>query len=147
MRAQRSSLPVRAIERLGDVEARIAQLEHKRERVEIALAELRQPVTKRRARSRDDDHATESTRLGATLNACDDALACARAERARLQRELGNREQLRLERDGLDRAIRELQRGLDELQRTVTERGRSRQARERTRELAHPPAHDLEPGY
>jgi conjugative relaxase-like TrwC/TraI family protein len=146
LRAQRSSLPVRAIERLGDVEARIAELERKRERVEIALAQLHEPVKPRRARSR-DDHAAERARLGVTLNACNDALACARAERARLRRELGDREQVRSERDGLDHAIRELQRGVDELQRNVAERGRSRQATQRTRELARPPAHDLDLGY
>jgi hypothetical protein len=147
LQAQRSSLPVRAIERLGDLEARIVELERKRERVEIALAQLRQPVTQRRARSRDDEHAAERARLGATLNACDDALACARAEHVRLQRELGDREQVRSERDGLDRAIRELQRGVDELQRNVAERGRSKQATQRTRELACPPTHDLDLGH
>ena len=147
LRAQRSSLPVRAIERLGDLEARIVELERNRERVEIALAQLRQPVRQRRARSRDDDHAAERARLGATLNSCDDALACARAEHARLQRELGDREQVRSERDGLDRAIRELQRGVDELQRNVAERGPSKQATQRTRQLARLPTHDLDVGY
>jgi hypothetical protein len=146
LRAQRSSLPVRAIERLTDVEARIADLERKRERVEIALAELRRHVTQRRARSR-EDHGAERARLGTTLNAYDDALACARAERARLQRELGDRKQVRSERDGLDRAIRELQRGVGELQRNVAERGRSMQATQRTREPARPPTHDLDLGY
>jgi hypothetical protein len=145
LRAQRSSLPVRTIERLSDVEARIAELELRRERVALALGDLPQPVTQRRARSR-DDHAVERARLCTTLSAYEDALASAQAERARLQRELGDREQVRSEQDGLDRAIRELRGRADELQWSLPERGRSRQARQGTREMARPPAHDLDVG-
>jgi hypothetical protein len=146
LHAQRGSLPVRTIERLADVEARIAELERKCERVALALSDLPQPVTQRPARFR-GDHALEHARLCATLGAYDDALASARTERARLQRELGDREQMRSERDGLDRAIRKLQGRAEELQRNLPERGASRQATQRAREAARPPAHDLELGY
>jgi hypothetical protein len=144
LRAQRGSLPLRVTERLSDVDARVAELERKRERVAIALADLPQSVTQRHTRSR--DQAVERAALGATLSACDDALASARAERARLQHELGDREQLRSERDGLDRAIRELRGRADELQWNLPERGRSRQATQRTLEVARPAAHDLNHG-
>jgi conjugative relaxase-like TrwC/TraI family protein len=146
LRAQRSSLPLRTIERLGDVEARIAELERKRERVALALSDPPQPVTPRRARSR-DVHAVERARLCATLSGHDDALLSARAERTSLQRELGDPEQVRSERDGLDRAIRELRGRVDELQRNLPERGRSRQATQTTPELARPPARDLDVRY
>jgi hypothetical protein len=140
LRAQRRSLPVRAIERLCDVEVRIAGLERKREQVALALSDLGQPVAQGRAR---DDRAMERARLRVTLSALDAALDPARAERACLQRELGDREQVRLEGEGLDRAIRELQGRAAGLEWRLPERARSRQ---RTRELERPVAHELDPG-
>jgi hypothetical protein len=146
LRARRSSLPLRTIERLSNVEACITELERSRERAALALWEPRQSVTQRRTRS-SDDSAMERARSRATLSAYDDALGFARAERVRLQRELGDQKQVRSERDGLDRAIRELQGRADALRRDLTERGRSRQVTQTTRELTRPSAHDLNLGY
>jgi conjugative relaxase-like TrwC/TraI family protein len=145
LRAQRSSLPMRAIERLSDVEERIAELERKRERVALALGELPEPITQRRGHA-GDEHALKRARLYASLSACDDALGSARAERARLHQQLGDRELVRSEREGLDRAIRELQDRAEELERSLPAPARSRKAMQRTREVARSPAHGLDRG-
>jgi conjugative relaxase-like TrwC/TraI family protein len=109
LRAQRRALPIHKLQQLDDADARLIALSGKRDQLGGTLHDLRAP-SRRLGRSRSNGSEIQRARLSAALNGYDQALEQTRAQRARLERELGDPEQVRSERDGLDRAIEEIER-------------------------------------
>jgi conjugative relaxase-like TrwC/TraI family protein len=134
VRAQRSALPVRKLTQLDDAEARIGRLTSERDRLLQTLPALPEPPPRRLlSRGRDPDKLDRS-RLVAAIGAYDGELERAFAHRARLERELGNPEQVRSERAGLDQAIEDICGRNNELGERLAER-----------ELESPSPHDPVP--
>jgi hypothetical protein len=104
LRAQRSALPVRGLTQLEDAHACLIELQRGRDRAAAALDDLPPPRPRRLGRSHDPSEA-QRTHLTATLATYERELEAARARCATLERQLGDPEQIRSERDGLDRAI------------------------------------------
>jgi len=122
LRAQRRAPPIRKLARLEDVEVRIAELADRRDRAAQALHDLPDAPRQRPGHPREGQE-TEAGRLAAALRAYEDAIGSATEEHARLRRELGDPEQARSERDGLDRAIHTLEAHTAELRARERERG------------------------
>ena len=143
LRAQRSALPVRTLTQLHDAELRIAELERGRQRVARDLAGVAGAPKWRLGRWRDPQE-LERARLSAALAAHDRALEEARERRAGIEQELGHPEQVRSEREGLDRAIERL----GELMRERELEGPDPPGPRRLeRELERNGGHDLGPGF
>jgi len=121
--AQRDALPVRRLTRLDDLDTRLGGLEQQRDRLANALAAL-PDVPQRRFGRTHDPQAIERGRLTAALKVHDQALDEARSQRAPIERELGDPQQARSERDGLERAIDELMQRAGALREQARERER-----------------------
>jgi conjugative relaxase-like TrwC/TraI family protein len=131
LRAQRSALPVHKLTQLDDAEARLGKLTSQRDRLLQTLRALPEPSPRQLLdRTRDPDN-LQRARLVAAISAHDGELERALAHRTRLERELGDPEQVRSERAGLERAIEEVSGRYSELHERLAER-----------ELESPSRHD-----
>jgi conjugative relaxase-like TrwC/TraI family protein len=131
LHSQRRALPSHKLKQLEDAEARTGRLTSERDRLLQKLRALPEPSPRRLLSIRRDPDELDRSRLVAAISAYDGDLERALAHRARLERELGDPEQVRPERAGLDRAIEEVN-------------GRSARMRERLdeREGEIPSRHD-----
>jgi conjugative relaxase-like TrwC/TraI family protein len=120
-----SVLPSRALRRFDELEAEEQAKAAQRAEHAEHLTTLRPPV-RRLGRVHDPD-AEERAFLAAALDLDDRRLSELRTERDRLQRELGAPDQVRSERDGLDRAIGDLRRDCEETLAVLVEREVERQ--------------------
>jgi hypothetical protein len=122
LRSQRMALPVHKLTQPDDAEARLGKLTSERDHLLKTLRALPEPEPRRFLGNRRDPGKSERTRLVAAVGAHDDELERAGAHRARLERELGDPEQLRSERAGLDRAIDQITDQSTELRQRLAER-------------------------
>jgi chromosome segregation ATPase len=131
---QRRALPGHKLKQLDDAEARIGRLTSERDPLLQTLRALPEPSPRRLLSRKRDPEELDRSRLVAAISAYDGELERALAQRARLEGELGDPEQVRSERAGLDRAIEEVN-------------GQSARMRERLdeREREIPSRHDAVP--
>jgi AAA domain-containing protein len=108
-KGQRSALTSARLQQFDDVQATAAKLAAQRGALSERIAGLRQPPRRRIGRARDPD-AAERARLASSVAASDSELDSLRAQRASLERELGDVDQIRCERDSLQHAISSTQR-------------------------------------
>jgi hypothetical protein len=113
------SLPTKPLARFDELDAKERDLFSQRTQHEEQLAALETPA-RRLGRIR-DPHAEERAFLQTAIEMDDRAISDIRADRARLQRELGDPDQIRSERDGLKDAIADLQRGYEEVRDVLVE--------------------------
>jgi conjugative relaxase-like TrwC/TraI family protein len=113
------ALPIKPLERFDELDARARDLAARRTEHEEGLARLDEP-TRRFGRMRDPD-AEARAFLRNAIEMDDRALSDLTAERARLQRELGDPVQVRSERDGVENVLRELRRDHDQLRGVLAE--------------------------
>ena len=104
------ALPTRPLARFDELDAKERELTVEREEHAERLAAL-DPPTRRLGRVR-DAHADERSFLVTALELDERALSEVRAERTRLRRELGDPDQVRSEREGIEAAIDQLAAGL-----------------------------------
>jgi hypothetical protein len=102
------ALPAKPLARFDELDAKARDLGAKRSEHEDQLVALGRPAT-RFGRVR-DPHAEERAFLRTAIEIDVGALAELAAERGRLQRELGDPDQVRSERDGIENALSELRR-------------------------------------
>ncbi|MHB8695908.1 MAG: ATP-dependent DNA helicase, partial [Solirubrobacteraceae bacterium] len=105
------ALPTKPLARFDELDAKARDLGAKRSEHEDQLAALGRPAT-RFGRVR-DPHATERAFLQTAIEMDAAALSDIAAERGRLQRELGDPDQVRSELDGIENALTELRREHD----------------------------------
>jgi hypothetical protein len=108
LHGQRRALPGHKFKQLDNAEARIGSLTSERDRLLQTLRAVREPSPRRLLSRKRDPDELDRSRLVAAIGAHDDELERALAYRARLERKLGDPEQVRSECAGLDRAIHEL---------------------------------------
>jgi hypothetical protein len=134
LHGQRRALPGHKLKQFDDAEARISRLASERDHLLQTLRALPPPPPRRLLGLRPDPDELERSRLVAAVSAYDGELERVLAQRADLERELGDPEQVRSERAGLDRVIEEI-------------KGRSARMRQRLdeRELEIPSGHDVAP--
>jgi conjugative relaxase-like TrwC/TraI family protein len=114
------ALPTKPLARFDELDAKVRDLSAKRSEHEEQLASLGQPAT-RFGRVR-DPHAEERAFLQTAIEMNADTLADLAVDRARLQRELGDPDQVRSERDGIGNAIADLQRDYEQVRDVLAER-------------------------
>ena len=114
------ALATKSLARFDELDARARDLGAKRSEYEDRLAALDQP-TRRFGRRRDPD-AEERAFLQNAIEMDTGALADLTVDRARLQRELGDPDQVRSERDGIEIAIGALRRDHDQLRAVLVQR-------------------------
>ena len=107
------ALPTKPLQRIDELDARARDLAARRSDHQEQLARL-EPPARRFGRVRDPD-AEARQFLHNAIEMDDRALADLAADRARLQRELGDPEQVRSERDSIENAIQQLRRDHDRL--------------------------------
>jgi hypothetical protein len=152
LRAQRNALLVQKLTQLDHAEARLSKLTSQRERALQTLRALPEPPARRLLVRTRDPHELERSRLLAASSAYDGEIQRALAHRARLERNLGDPEQVRSERAGLDRAIEEVRGRRRELGERLAERGPespnpfASRLRGRDEVLDRPPTYDLDLG-
>ena len=107
-----SALPTRSLAQFDELDAKERELtiEHAEHAERLAALD---PPTRRLGRVR-DAHADERSFLITALEMDERALSEVRAERTRLQRELGDPVQVRSEREGIEAAIDQLQQDYDQ---------------------------------
>ena len=105
LQARLQTLPTRQLERIEHFDERALTLSTQSEQLAERLAELPEP--RRRLRREHDPHAIERTQLTSALEAYDCELHAVLTQRTHLERELGDPAEMRAERDGLKRAIRQ----------------------------------------
>jgi len=103
LRTQLQALPTRELQRIEEADERALTLSTQREQLAEQLALLPEPG--RRFGREHDPHAIERTQLTSALEAHDRELHAALTERTHLERELGDPDEIRTERDGLEGAI------------------------------------------
>lgn len=108
MRLVLGALPTRPLARFDELDAKERDLVGQRAEREERLATL-EPPTRRFGRVRDPYGETREF-LQTAIEMDERALSDVRADRARLQRELGDPDQVRSERDGIENAITDLRR-------------------------------------
>jgi conjugative relaxase-like TrwC/TraI family protein len=108
LQAQLRALPTRRLQRIEDLGARALTLSTQREELGGELAELPEP--RWRFGREQDPHRLQRGRLQSAVAASDRALEDVLAERSRHERELGDPAEARAERDGLERALTDLER-------------------------------------
>ncbi len=101
---QLQALSTRDLQRIDDLDARAVRLATQHERLAARLARLSEP-TRRRFGGEQDPDAIARARLTSALEAHERDLAAGLAQRAELERKLGNPAEMRVERDGLEHAI------------------------------------------
>ena len=114
------ALPTKPLARFHELDAKEREIVDQRAERQDRLASL-EPVARRIGRVR-DPQAEERAFLRTAIEMDDRAMSELRADRARLTHELGDPEQVRSERDGIENAITELQRGHDEVRDVLAER-------------------------
>jgi hypothetical protein len=119
------ALPTKPLQRIDELDARARDLTAQRSEHQEQLARLGPPA-RRFGRVRDPD-AEPREFLHNAIEMDDRTLADLAADRARLQRELGDPEQVRSERDSIANAIQQLRRDHDHLRDALTERMIERQ--------------------
>ncbi len=119
--AQLQALPTRDLRRIDDLDARALNLGTQRERLAANLAQLPAP-TRGHFAGEQDPHAIARARLTSAFEAHERELAAVLAQRAELERELGNGADMRAERDGLEHAVSEATREHRELRKELVER-------------------------
>ena len=132
-----SALPTRPLARFDELEAKSRLLSASRAEHEQGLAALRQPA-RRFGRLHDPD-AAQRAFLQTAIEIDGRALAELVADRARLQRELGDPDQVRSERDGIENAIAELQRERDQVLDALAQSAVDRPPHWLTEALGHRP--------
>ena len=107
-----SALPTRPLAQFDELDANERELtiEHAEHAERLAALD---PPTRRLGRVR-DAHADERSFLVTAVEMDERALSEVRAERTRLQRELGDPDQVRSEREGIEAAIEQLQQDYDQ---------------------------------
>jgi conjugative relaxase-like TrwC/TraI family protein len=100
------ALPTKPLQRIGELDARARDLAARRSDHQEQLTHL-QPAARRFGRVRDPD-GDDREFLQHAIEMDDRSLADLAADRARLQRELGDPEQVRSERDSIENAIQQL---------------------------------------
>jgi conjugative relaxase-like TrwC/TraI family protein len=106
LQTQLAALPLRQLQRIDDLDVRTLTLSTQREQIDQRLAELPEP--RQRLRRGRDPHAVERTHLTSALEAGDRELDATLTQRSRLERKLGDPVEIKAERDGLKRAITQL---------------------------------------
>jgi hypothetical protein len=132
------ALPTKPLARFDEVDAKVRDLSAKRSEHEERLAALGQPAT-RFGRER-DPHAQERAFLRTAIEIDVGALADLAAERGRLQRELGDPDQVRFERDGIESALSDLRRDHDLVRDVLVQRDVEREPSWLTGALGKRPA-------
>ena len=107
------ALPTRPLQRIDELDATARDLAARRSDHQQQLARL-EPPARRFGRVR-DPHAEARQFLQTAIEIDDRALADLAADRARLQRELGDPDQVRSERDSIENAIQQVRRDHDRL--------------------------------
>jgi hypothetical protein len=105
--AQRSGLAMHGLAQLEDAQARLIELRQGRDRAAEALRDRPSPQRRRLGRS-PDRSPVQHAHLTLTVATYERALETERRRCTELERELGDPQQIRSERDGLDRAIEQL---------------------------------------
>jgi hypothetical protein len=114
------ALPTKSLARFDELDAKARDLGAKRSEREERLAALGQPAT-RFGRTR-DPHAEERAFLETAIEMDTGALAGLAVDRTRLQRELGDPDQVRSERDGIENVLSELRRDHDRVRGVLVQR-------------------------
>jgi conjugative relaxase-like TrwC/TraI family protein len=148
LRAQRSGLAMRGLRQLEDAQARLIELQQGRDRAAEAMRDRPSPQRRRLGRPPDPGQ-VQLAHLTVTVATYERALETERRRCTELVHQLGDPQQIRSERDGLDRAIEQLGAEIRELTGRVSERelegrhpiGGLRGASERA--LHHAGEHDL----
>jgi conjugative relaxase-like TrwC/TraI family protein len=120
LQASLGALPTKPLQRFDELDARARDLAARRSDHQEQLTRL-VPPARRFGRVRDPD-AEARQFLHNAIEMNDSALADLAADRARLQRELGDPEQVRSGRDGIENAIQQLRRDHDHLRDVLTEK-------------------------
>ena len=136
------ALPTRPLARFDELDGQERELTFEHERHAARLATL-DPPTRHLGRVR-DAHADERSFLLTALELDERALSEVRAERTRLRRELGDPDQVRSEREGIEAAIDQLQQDYDEVRGVLADRVLDRRPRWLTEALGDRPEHDRE---
>jgi len=118
------ALPTRPLARFDELDVQERDLAGQRAEREERLASL-EPPTRRFGRAH-DPHCVMREFLQFAIEMDERALSDVGADRARLQRELGDPDQIRSERDGIENAIVELRREHDQLRDVLAERATER---------------------
>jgi conjugative relaxase-like TrwC/TraI family protein len=137
LRAVLGALPTRPLARFDELDARERDVLAERTEREERLAAI-EPPTRRLGRVR-DSHAEERAFLQTAIEMDDHALSEARADQARLRRELGDPDQVRSESDGIQNAIVDLRRDYDQLRAVVAEQAIERRPQWLIRTLGERP--------
>jgi conjugative relaxase-like TrwC/TraI family protein len=136
------ALPTRPLARFDDLDANERELIIERGEHAERLAAL-DPPTRRMGRVR-DAHADERSFLVTALEMDERALSEVRAERTRLRRELGDPDQVRSEREGIEAAIDQLQHDYDHVRDVLADRLLDRRPRWLTDALGDRPEPERE---
>jgi hypothetical protein len=107
LRAQRSGLAMHRLTQLEDAHSRVIELQQGRDRAVEALRDRPSPQRRRMGRS-PDRSPVQHAHLTVTVATYERALETEQRRCTELERELGDPQQFRSERDGLDRAIEQL---------------------------------------
>ncbi|MGI8559677.1 MAG: MobF family relaxase [Solirubrobacteraceae bacterium] len=119
LRLTLGALPTRPLARFEELDAKAREHAAQRAERDERLDALKPPA-RRLGRVRDPD-ADERAFLKTAIEVDDRTLADLGAERARLQRELGDPDQVKSERDGIENALRELRRDHDQVRDVLAE--------------------------
>jgi conjugative relaxase-like TrwC/TraI family protein len=114
------ALPTKPLERFEELDVKERDLAGQRAEREDRLVAF-EPKPRRLGRGR-DPHAEERAFLTTAIGMDDQALSDLRADRVRLQRELGDPDQVRSERGGIENAITELQSDYDRVRAVLVDR-------------------------
>jgi hypothetical protein len=120
LRAQHAALPLRALRNLEHLDTQARETSALRDELTRELAALPEPT--RRLGCTRDEHAAQRASLSAAIDGHDRQHDELLNRRTRLGRELGDPEQIRSERDGLDRAISNTEREQTQLRAELAER-------------------------
>ena len=137
-----SALPTRPLARFDELDATERELTSEHAEHAERLAAL-DPPTRRLGRVR-DAHADERSFLVTAVEMDERALSEVRAERTRLQRELGDPDQVRSEREGIEAAIEQLQQDYDQGRDMLADRLLDRRPRWLINALGDRPEHARE---
>jgi conjugative relaxase-like TrwC/TraI family protein len=118
--AQLQALPRGVLREIDELEAHATTLAEQRETLKERLAAL--PAPRRRFGRIRDEHPLERAHYGTTINAIERQYERLLTERDRLASELGDPQELRAERDGIESELRALEREQTELRDRLTER-------------------------
>jgi len=136
------ALPTRPLARFDALDTKERELAIAHEQHAERLAGL-DPPTRRRGRVH-DAHSDERSFLVTALELDECELSEVRAERTRLRRELGDPDQVRSEREGIETAIDQLQHDYDQVRKVLADRMLERRPRWLTEALGDRPEPDRE---